>query len=269
MTDSSHQVNMDPRGLYEAYSGAVAYVEAEDPNGDLFVGTAFHIGSGVFITARHVVEDCKIVCVRTTTTHYIPDPNGHCQIHGEPGRFRIVGPSEGIVRSGPYFHPDSSIDIAVLMIDGLEPPAIPLGSHLDDWMNDEAFILAQIVVMGYPPIPFSKTPVLVAARGEVNAVVDKDAERHPHFVVSTMARGGFSGGPCLVEWGFALGLVTESLMRRGDLPLELGYMAVLTVEPIFTCLQYHKLVPKEQKEGWDGLWDDREKEELNEALDEH
>lgn len=69
-----------------------------------------------------------------------------------------------------------------------------------------------------------------------------------------MARGGFSGGVCLVEWDFALGVVTESLIRDGG-PTELGYTAVLSVEPIFACLSHHKILPTEQKEGWDGLWD--------------
>lgn len=154
----------------------------------------------------------------------------------------------------PYFHPEDSVDIAALVVKGLECPAIPLGSHLDDWINDEAFSLSQVIIMGYPPIPFSKEPTLISSRAEVNAVIDKYTGGHPHFIVSSMARGGFSGGPCIIEWDFVLGVVTESLVENDANP-ESGYMAVISIEPVYVCLSHHGLLPKEQAEGWDRLWD--------------
>lgn len=42
--------------------------------------------------------------------------------------------------------------------------------------------------MGYPPIPFSAEPVLVAGLGEINATIDKYVGKHPQFIISTMAR---------------------------------------------------------------------------------
>lgn len=53
-----------------------------------------------------------------------------------------------------------------------------------------------------------------------------------------MARGGFSGGPVISEYGHALGVVTESLVMNG-LPSELGFMNVLSVEPIYECIGQH------------------------------
>jgi len=78
--------------------------------------------------------------------------------------------------------------------------------------------------------------------------------KHPSFVVSTTARGGFSGAPVLVAYdeqnkitGTAvLGVVTESLVREGA-PPELGYMTVTTVEPIYDMLDYHTLLPESQR----------------------
>ena len=49
------------RQLYDLYASAVAFVSVVNNNGDESIGTAFHIGDGVFVTARHVVEDHKIV----------------------------------------------------------------------------------------------------------------------------------------------------------------------------------------------------------------
>lgn len=239
---------MTPRELYERYASAVAYIAVQTPKGDETIGSAFHVGDGVFITARHVVDGNKILSIGTTTERVVPDSNGLVTIQGKPGRYRSIHAGVGVLRSGPHFHPDESIDVAALVVDGLEPPTIPLGSHLDDMLNDEAFILASVIIMGYPRIPLSRTPLLVATRAEINAVVDKYTGGHPHFVISAMARGGFSGGVCLVEWDFALGVITEALVSDYK-PSELGYMAVLSVEPIFVCLQHHKIVPAEQKEG--------------------
>ena len=46
--------------LYRNHAGAMAYGEVSE-NGDRKIGTAFHVGSGVFLTARHVVERTKII----------------------------------------------------------------------------------------------------------------------------------------------------------------------------------------------------------------
>jgi S1-C subfamily serine protease len=91
------------RTLFERYAPAVAYVGVELPNGDHSMGSAFHVGEGVFITARHVVEDGnKIVEVVTTVGGHVP--------------------AKGKVVRRPFFHPDDSIDIAALVIEGLDCP---------------------------------------------------------------------------------------------------------------------------------------------------
>jgi Trypsin-like peptidase domain len=244
---------LTPRELYERYAASLAYIAVESADGER-IGSAFHVGEGVYVTARHVVAGSKIIRVANTTDQRVPDPEGKGMIHGKTGTFRFIPASEGQVVSGPYFHPNPAIDVAAIVVQGLEVPAIPLGSHLDDMLNDEAFVLASVLIMGYPPVPFSREPVLIAARAEINSVIDKYTGRHPHFVISAMPRGGFSGGVCLIEWDFALGIITESLITQGQ-ATELGFMAVLTVEPIFECLAHNRILPSIQKEGWDGLWD--------------
>lgn len=246
--------SLTPREIFERYAAAVVYVSVELPNGDQSIGSAFHVGEGVFVTARHVVDGNKILEVANTIHRHVPDENGNVTIHGVEGTFRSIFPGSGIVIRGPMFHPDESIDIAAFVVEGLECPVIPLGSHLDDWINDQDFSLAEVVVMGYPPVPFSKRPTLIASRAEINAVIDKYTGRHPHFIISTIARGGFSGGPCLIEWDFSLGVVTESLVE-GNAAAESGYLAVISVEPIYVCLSHHGILPAVQAEGWDGLWD--------------
>ncbi|MBB1340033.1 trypsin-like peptidase domain-containing protein [Pseudoalteromonas sp. SR45-6] len=246
--------SLSSRTLFEKYASAVVYVSVELPNGNQSIGTAFHVGEGVFVTARHVVEDNKILEIANTVGRGFLDPSDGSIGDIENNSYKELGPGKGKLVKGPLFHPDRSVDIAALVVEGLNCAVVPLGSHLDDWINDEAFCLAEVLVMGYPPIPFSKEPKLIATRAEVNTIIDKYTGGHPHFIVSSIARGGFSGGPCLIEWNFTLGVVTESLVE-GDNSPEAGYMAVVSIEPVFVCLSHNGILPKKQAEGWNGLWD--------------
>lgn len=235
------------KDLYAEYSSAVLPVVVKDENGDPSIGSAFHVGSGSFVTARHVVEgktDCSVEI----------DSFRHRNRLKEAAHFKKYDRFE-LIALQPYFHPDSDIDVAVFSIPSLSDlPRIPLGGHLDDWIDDDQFILNEVLVLGFPPIPLAKSNILVAARSQINAVVDLTVVANVHFIVSTMARGGFSGGVVLSEWGVAMGMVTSSLLQS-DVQEELGYMAVLTVEPILECLGQHGLLSPEDAEIWDGLFD--------------
>ena len=52
-------------------------------------------------------------------------------------------------------------------------------------------------------------------------------------------------------------MVTSSLVIDGQ-PSELGFFSVVSVEPIYSCLASHKLLPECQAEQWDGLWNSEE-----------
>lgn len=60
------------REFFERYRGSVAYVEVEGADGDRRIGSAFHVGDGVFVTARHVMDGGRVVGVGTTEKVYIP-----------------------------------------------------------------------------------------------------------------------------------------------------------------------------------------------------
>jgi hypothetical protein len=215
------------KAMYRQYQAAVVPVITTDVDGNEHIGSAFHVGEGSFVTARHVI-----------------DGQARCRIEIGERQFDLQG----------LPHPEDVKDVAVFRIEALSTlPTIPLGGHLDDWINDEAFVLNDVLVLGYPPIPLSRRPVLVAALGHVNAVVDLINVPHVHFIVSVPPKGGFSGGVVLSEWGVSLGMVTSSLVRN-HAPEELGYLTVLTVEPIIDCLALHRLMPKALAEQWEGLF---------------
>jgi hypothetical protein len=239
----------------------MAYVAIER-DGVAGIGSAFHIGDGIFVTARHVLENANVTEMRMTDTDLFY--RSELYPKGENGAIIITKDSPDIcldpddiiaMAAGPFFHPDASIDIAAFRASGIAEKAhyIPLGGHLDDWIGRSDFELSEAVILGYPPIPFTSAPILVAVRAEVNAVVDPRGGGGPHFIFSAMPRGGFSGGVAISEWNFAFGVVTQSLLS-GDLPSELGFFTTTSVEVVYDLLVHHKLLPKCQT-GWGGPYD--------------
>jgi hypothetical protein len=248
--------------IFMEYCAALAYVEVELPNGDRSIGSAFHVGEGVFVTARHVLHENKILEIASTDPTYIPLSGEEAE---DAHTFVRVGDkdipshyvSNGVLQldKGPFFHSDESVDVAVFRVREIDTrtPVVRLGSHLDDWLGRGDFVLSEAVVLGYPPIPMTTGPILIGARAEVNAQVDLYDTRPVHFILSSMPRGGFSGGLAMSEYGYALGVVTRSL-NTNFAPVEMGFMTVTSVEPIYACLADNFLLPAVQAEGWDGLW---------------
>ncbi|MEY9590988.1 hypothetical protein ABIA06_003279 [Bradyrhizobium yuanmingense] len=251
--------------LYLRHAPAMAYVTVKNADADEGIGTAFHVGEGVFVTARHVVEGVDLIEVKPT--HELRRPLQEAIPECTEDAVKTIAETLGQaptwpmfqkplrITTGPLFHKNPEIDVAVFATDGLHPetPYIPLGSHLDDWIHRRNFVLSEAVVLGYPPIPLSREPILVSTRAEINAVVDLTSSSKVHFIVSATPRGGFSGGVAVSEYGFALDLVSSSLTNNHK-AAELGFMAVIAIEPIYECLAHHKLLPDCQKDGWNEFW---------------
>jgi hypothetical protein len=233
----------------------MAYVAVER-DGTAGIGSAFHIGEGVFLTARHVLDKSRVTEIRITDENlyyksdlYPKNEDGSYVI--TPESPRICMDPGGLIKysSGPYFHPDPTVDVAAFRCEGLAEDAhyVPLGYHLDDWIGRGEFELTRALILGYPPAPFTTSPILVAARSEVNAVADLRHTKSPvHFLLSAMPRSGFSGGVAISEFGFALGIITQSLLSD-DKPPELGFFAATSIQCIYECLDEHKILPRCQE----------------------
>lgn len=205
-------------------------------SGVLTNGAAFHIGDGVVITARHVVDGVKVEAI---TPH---------RSLREISVKNIRYPSNKTVDLALIetdFDLDGHMKLAFFPTDKRREKAktdhIPLGGHLNDWVGDE-FVLSKVLLMGFPIIPLSQESGLVAVVGEVNAVVDKYSGDHPHFIISTVPRAGFSGGPVISEYGFLLGVLTESLIRNSE-ATELGFAAAISIEPLLNLLAENNIRP--------------------------
>lgn len=221
--------------VYQSYKYSMVRITVRTELGDLSNGSAFHIGDGWLVTAAHVVNGGKIEEIVSE----------YC--------------SQDLEIEKIICHREQRIDLAILKtnldlnhyltkttIHGapegfVQTDHIEIGGHLDEWIGDE-LVLSKVLLMGYPPVPFSSGPVLLASEGEVNAVVDKYNGPHPHFVISNMGRGGYSGGPVLSEFGFLLGVLTESLVVNNQSE-ELGYSSAISVEPLLVLLQENGVYP--------------------------
>lgn len=238
---------MNLLALFQSYKPALARVTVQTAAGDLSTGTAFHIGDGWLVTAAHVLKEGA---VQEIVSEQNAAPLG----------------VESVI-----FNSDDRIDLALIKTDldlshylhktkihgtpeeFILTDHIKIGGHLDDWLGDE-LVLSKVLLMGYPPIPFSQHAVLLASEGEVNAVIDKYIGPHSHFVISCSARGGFSGGPVLSEYGFLLGVLTESLVTN-DKTAETGYSSAISVEPLLAMLHGNGIYPGKNREIIEALFD--------------
>lgn len=233
------------RRFFEKYASAVAYLATEDAHGQAAIGSAFHVGDGVFVTARHVVADRKITAVAAPQSS-----TERVRKSGVPLQIRILhAGGTGKIVGGPFFHPNEQVDVAAVRVEGIDAATLPLGAHLDDWLGTE-LVLTAVLLLGFPRVPFAMDPpLLVSASGEVNAVVDLYNAPGARFIVSPMARGGFSGGPAISEYGVVLGVVTDSLVENHAQP-ETGYCSVISVEAILDCLRAHDIMSAAVKKFW-------------------
>jgi hypothetical protein len=180
--------------LYRNHAGAMAYGEVSE-NGDRKIGTAFHVGSGVFLTARHVVERTKIISIHPTEYLLLPPEEADPELSSEQIKqgFRRYTPvfQEALkLADGPFYHSNQNVDVASFRVESVHPsmPIVKLGTHLDDWVRDRDWILTEAIILGYPRIPMTTAPCLVAARAELNAIVQFYNTKNIHFIVSAIPR---------------------------------------------------------------------------------
>ncbi|WP_027147824.1 S1 family peptidase [Methylobacter tundripaludum] len=209
--------------VYHKSRRSVAYVTVETSEGIESIGTAFHIGQGFFVTAKHVVENNKIIDVCLTQPqsavedlHFSPLPERE-----RPCSLKVD--YEPVLASG------NMDDVAVFRVAQYEGlPTIPLSSVHDIHQAEDLALLSNVLCIGYPPIPLTIHPFQVAVDATVSAMINIRGSKYLTYVLSATARGGFSGGPIISNDGTAIALVTESLVRDSN-AVETGFMACLSI----------------------------------------
>jgi hypothetical protein len=224
--------------LFFKLRSAIIALETTNTSGDHGIATGFHVGDGVVITARHVVEGMRSVRLARSS--------------GNEGKIEhIIFPTNpladvALLRTDL----DSSYYLENTHIHGMtyrKTDHLQLGVEWDDFA-DESLVLCDVIVMGYPPIP-TAFPTLVTIRAQINAIIDQyptgGQAPPPSYVLSGIPRGGFSGAPMIVDVGdnsCVLGVVTTALVSNHGSP-ETGFMAATTVESVLQLLHENGLYP--------------------------
>jgi hypothetical protein len=124
-TASKHEDRYTAKELYRRYAASLVPVISIDEKGDQGIGSAFHVGDGSFVTARHVVEGMA-------SCHVEVD---RLRLRGVPGFEDIFDREVAPISIDPKLHPNGDKDVAVFSVPSLSGlPAIQLGRHLDDWI---------------------------------------------------------------------------------------------------------------------------------------
>ncbi len=105
--------------LLDEYASAVASVVVRNDKGDEEIGTAFHVGEGIYVTARHVIHKKEILSVATKQSTYRRSTK-------TPGAFETVhAHGLGRLSDKPLYHPDDKADVALLLVDGIGRAGCP------------------------------------------------------------------------------------------------------------------------------------------------
>lgn len=100
------------------------------------------------------------------------------------------------------------LDLAIINlrseVNGLEPFKI----------CDSYDLLDEVTIIGYPPVPRSNDAYLVVNKGEVSSRVQLYQPEIQVMIVSSLLRGGNSGGPVLNNRGEVIGIVSENLFNQ-------------------------------------------------------
>ncbi len=240
----------------------VVFVEVLKPDGAPDIGTAFHIGKGYFVTAKHVIEGNRILKIgqedMSAKTEILPSGDAR-RSTTHPG-FEVLGDNLSW-----FGHPEC--DLAIIQVkgdvgqrgpaDGLAP-AMELADHADVLSAGE-LLTRSVQVFGFPRIPmsFDRIPPLVVVPGVISAVMQNHGDRRRHFILSAMARGGFSGGPVFLmenvtvrtsaerlraNSSTAIGVVVWSRRaERAGEDLEPGFVDAISIENVYQIIDLYRL----------------------------
>ena len=152
-------------------------------NGTAQIGTGFLVREDLVATARHIPAQLGDFTIATENGDVLP--------HNET----IVLPNAGI-------------DVALIKL------TQPINHILPMRLSEHVDILDDVVVMGYPPVARTDNAYLLANKGEITAVVTRYDENTAGLLISTLLRGGYSGGPVINVRGNVIGVMAENLYQQ-------------------------------------------------------
>ncbi|MBF4517817.1 trypsin-like peptidase domain-containing protein [Flavobacterium sp. ANB] len=179
---------------------------------DINIGSGFFIDLNTIVTCKHVYEELIKEKI------YIEDEGGR--------KYTVTEVTP---------HPSDKIDIIKLTTE----ESFDFFPHTTE---DNIILTERVIVFGYPPIPLSSKPFLMANLGEVSSIVDNYLDGTDCIILSCILRPGNSGGPIINEYGKLIGISTQNRSQKVtltwndtedlDLNKSLGYATGLNAKYI-------------------------------------
>lgn len=222
--------------LYREIKNQMVVLEARDENQDITCGTAFHIGDGLLVTARHNIQNQYALKTQDDQSISIV------------AEFACSEEDRDIAVIKTDFEPklltdeSQTVEDSASSEDGAPTNFVPIFDYFAYSKLAELYFLDDVFVFGFPPIPKTTRAELVAVRAQVNAFVKTNHGRDGVFILSSTARGGFSGGPVIDRGRNLIGICIESL-RRGESAVENGFTAAICLDPLLDILSENELYP--------------------------
>lgn len=195
------------RYIYSAFRDKVLPVIVKK-DGEVMMGTCFRFLDGI-VTARHCL-DADFVSI--------------------PGYSK-----EQLLQSKVTVSNDKDIDLAYIALG--EPSGL---------YSDEAHVLDDVLVMGYPRIPMfldfcageCATISSIPSRGSIASLADQYISRKagPLMLVTARIRGGNSGGPIINAQGAIVGVAFSEPLSEGNYD-KMGYGVAYPISVLYDVLE--------------------------------
>jgi S1-C subfamily serine protease len=163
----------------------VCQIVGEKEQGDVGSGSGFVLPSGTVITNAHVIQDM--------VPKYVVMANQQFEIKSHQA------------------HPRCDVGLVWLNYGPGGCPVNDAGISFREHRNVESVLL-----VGYPPVPFSKSAVMTAQTGETCGAAFEDYNGDRQLLFSAISRPGNSGGPIFGKDGRVVGIVARSLEMKGE-----------------------------------------------------
>lgn len=190
------------------YPATAAIIVEKDGNESIGSGSVVsHFGQTFLLTNRHVIDPSEGVRVKrihladSVISYALDDP--------------IIAQAD---------------DLGALRLD------IPAG-HPRFYLSEIGYTLQDVLLLGFPKIPFTTRPHLTIHSGEINATIETRTGEEV-YLISNYASPGSSGGPLIDYRGLLVGVVSERL--EGKYGEELGvfqHSAAVTLERVQKFIQ--------------------------------
>lgn len=194
------------RYIYSVYSKYVLPIVVKK-DGKVSMGTCFRFINGI-VTAKHCIEVDQV-----SIPGYEAEILKQCNV---------------------YVSKDKSVDLAY--IDLREP---------SDLLSEEARVMDEVLVIGYPRIPLfmdfcaveRATVSSIPTRGAIASLADQYISKDigSLMLVTARIRGGNSGGPIINDNGAVVGIAFSEPFSEGDYD-EMGYGIAYPISAFYSLL---------------------------------